>query len=95
MRNKVTLIFKTFPCQDRNPYIRLLPKAVSSNIEKLDSIADAKNPINREEDLLRLEADLFEDAPGISKGIRPANWDLPQGPEPGPQWPRKKRPQIL
>ncbi|MDD2755902.1 MAG: hypothetical protein PHS80_10290 [Methanothrix sp.] len=46
--------------------------------------------------MLRFEADyLFEDAPGIGTGMRPANWDLPQGPEPGPQWPRKKRPQIL
>jgi len=46
--------------------------------------------------LLRFEADyLFEDAPGIGTGMRPANWDLPTGPEPGPQWPRKKRPQIL
>jgi hypothetical protein len=63
--------------------------------KKLDCIADLKIPINREEDLLRFEADLFEDAPGIGTGMRPANWDLPQGPEPGPQWPRKKRPQIL
>jgi len=46
--------------------------------------------------LLRFEADyLFEDAPGIGTDMRPANWDLPTGPEPGPQWPRKKRPQIL
>jgi hypothetical protein len=45
--------------------------------------------------LLNLEVGyMFEDAPGISTGIRPANWDLPSGPEPGPQWPRKKRPQI-
>ncbi|MCK9565979.1 MAG: hypothetical protein M0Q43_08015 [Methanothrix sp.] len=46
--------------------------------------------------MLRFEADyLFEDAAGIRTGMRPANWDLPQGPQPGPQWPKKRRPQIL
>ncbi|MDD1761393.1 MAG: hypothetical protein LUQ59_04095 [Methanothrix sp.] len=44
----------------------------------------------------RFEADyLFEDAIGIGTAMRRAMWDLPHGPEPGPQWPKKKRPQIL
>ena len=46
--------------------------------------------------MLRFEADnLFEDATGIGTGLRPAMWNLPQGPEPGPPWPRKKRPQFI
>jgi hypothetical protein len=46
--------------------------------------------------LLRFEADyLFEDAIGIGTGMQLVMWDLPQGPQPGPQWPKKRRPQIL
>jgi len=46
--------------------------------------------------LLRLEEDsLFENAGRIQADLRFGFWDLPQGPEPGPQMPKKKRPQIV
>ncbi|OPY53363.1 MAG: hypothetical protein A4E49_01470 [Methanosaeta sp. PtaU1.Bin112] len=72
----------------------------SSNIEKIRLNRRSNNlrifPTNWEEDLLNLEIEyMFKDAPGIGTDIRPANWPLPSGPEPGPQWPRKKRPHIL
>jgi hypothetical protein len=45
--------------------------------------------------LLRFEDNLiFQDATSIRTGVRLGFWDLPHGPESGPEMPKKKRPQI-
>jgi hypothetical protein len=75
-------------------YIRSLSNSVSSNIEKLDCFANYQAHKSGGT-LLRLEEDfLFEDATSIRTGLRYELWDLPRGPEPGPEMPKKKRPQI-
>ncbi len=49
-----------------------------------------------EETLLRFEEDfMFEDAIGICASTRMGIWDHTPGPKPGPEMPKKKRPQIL
>ncbi len=46
--------------------------------------------------MLRLDDDfMFEDACSIRTGIGFGILDLPEGPEPGPEMPKKKRPQII
>jgi hypothetical protein len=45
-----------------------------------------------EETLLRFEDNLMFDDAGCARiGIKMGIWDLPQGPEPGPGMPKKKR----
>ncbi len=46
--------------------------------------------------MLRFEEDLMlEDVFSIQPGVRFGICDLPRGPEPGPEMPKKKRPQIV
>jgi hypothetical protein len=51
---------------------------------------------NPEEILFELGQDfVFEDARNLHAGVRFGIGDIPQGPEPGPEMPKKRRPQIL
>jgi len=55
-------------------------------------IREYRKPIDMEETLLRFEDNLvFDDAGCVRIGIKMGIWDLPQGPEPGPGMPKKKR----
>jgi hypothetical protein len=40
------------------------------------------------------DAFTFEDAPCIQNSLRFGIWDLPNGPEPGPEMPKRRKPSI-
>ena len=37
----------------------------------------------------------FDDAPCIQNSVRFGIWDLPDGPEPGPEMPKRRKPKIV
>jgi len=85
-----------FGSGNQNPYIRLLPKLVSSNVEIIGQDETNKRTNQCGGNLLRFEDNsMFQDATSIRTGVRLGFWDLPHGPESGPEMPKKKRPQIL
>jgi hypothetical protein len=73
-----------------------LSNLISSNVEINLDDSEKEKTVNPEEKLFRFEDDfMFENAGCNQMDLRFGILDLPKGPEPGPQMPKKRRPKIV